>query len=371
MRVLIAPDNFAGTLSASEAAEAIAVGWLKTAPGDQLDLCPVSDGGPGFIDTLSAALPTSELLVVTVSGPLGDPVPATILVDGDTAYLEVAQACGLHLLEPEQRDPTITTSFGVGELIAEAIRGDVKKLVIGLGGSGTNDAGSGMLAALGATSDGPLDQGGLALAGVSKVDLNPVRELLAGVELVAASDVDNPLLGLTGSSKTYGEQKGATEEDIMRLEGALEMMVEAVGRRADGKQPAVAKGSGAAGGLGYALLHLGSSQVPGISTIMDTVRFDERVSQADLVITGEGRFDWQSLRGKVVSGVAGASMSQARPCVVLAGDVSVGRREYSQIGISNAYSVSTIVGSIHESMESPSRSLITAAERIAKTWSRK
>ena len=371
MRVLIAPDKFAGTLSASEAAEAIAVGWLKTAPQDELDLCPVSDGGPGFIDTLSAALPRSELSVVTVSGPLGDPVPATILVDGDTAYLEVAQSCGLHLLDDEHRDPTVTTSFGVGELIAEALDGGVTKLVIGLGGSGTNDAGAGMLAALGATSDGPLDKGGLALSGVSTVNLDPVRERLAGIELVAASDVDNPLLGLTGASKTYGEQKGASEEDVMRLEGALEMLVEAVGRRPDGKQPAVAKGSGAAGGLGYALLHLGGVHVPGISTIMDTVRFDDRVSQADLVITGEGRFDWQSLRGKVVSGVAAASMSQARPCVVLAGDVSVGRREYSQIGISNAYSVATIVGSLAESIETPSRSLISAAERIAKTWSRR
>lgn len=370
MRILIAPDKFAGTLSASEAAEAIAVGWLKTAPEDQLDLCPVSDGGPGFLDTLSAALPASELSVVTVSGPLGDSVPATILVDGDTAYIEVAQACGLHLLESERQDPTVTTSFGVGELVAEAVDGGINKLVIGLGGSGTNDAGAGMLAALGATADGPLDQGGLALSGVSTVDLEPVRARLEGIELVAASDVDNPLLGLTGASKTYGKQKGASDEDIMRLEGALEMLVEAIGRRADGKQPAVAKGSGAAGGLGYALLHLGSSQVPGISTIMDIVGFDARVSQADLVITGEGRFDWQSLRGKVVSGVAAASMSQARPCVVLAGDVSVGRREYSQVGISNAYSVATIMGSLDESMEFPSRSLIAAAERIARTWSR-
>lgn len=370
MRVLIAPDKFAGTLSASEAAEAIAVGWLKTAPGDELDLCPVSDGGPGFIDTLSAALPRSELSVVTVSGPLGDTVPATILTDGDTAYIEVAQACGLHLLDEVHRDPTVTTSFGVGELIAQAVDSGVKKLVIGLGGSGTNDAGAGMLAALGATADGPLDQGGLALAGVSTVDLEPVRERLSGVELVAASDVDNPLLGLTGASKTYGKQKGASDEDIMRLEGALEMLVEAIGRRADGKQPAVAKGSGAAGGLGFSLLHLDSAQVPGITTIMDIVHFDSRVSQADLVITGEGLFDWQSLRGKVVSGVAAASMSQARPCVVLAGDVSVGRREYSQIGISNAYSVATIVGSLEESLEFSSRSLMAASERIAKTWSR-
>lgn len=373
MRILIAPDKFAGTLSAREAAEAIAIGWLKAAPHDELDLCPVSDGGPGFIDTLSSALSNSQLLAVTVSGPLGQlagQVPAAILLDGQTAYIEVAQACGLHLLDPADRDPTVTTSFGVGELILAAIEAGAQRIVLGLGGSGTNDAGAGMWAALGATADAPLDQGGMALAGLGVVDLEPARAAIAGIELVAATDVDNPLLGLTGASKTFGEQKGANEQDVMRLEGALEKLVAAVGRRTDGKQPAVAKGSGAAGGIGYALFHLGGTRVPGIETIMTAVRFDERVSQADLVVTGEGLFDFQSLWGKVISGVAAASVSQARPCLVIAGDVAIGRRGYGKLGISDAYSVSTIVGSIQQAMELPSHSLVVAAERVARTWSR-
>ncbi|MEI6624489.1 MAG: glycerate kinase, partial [Actinomycetes bacterium] len=311
---------------------------------------------------------------VDVVGPMGrsaGQIGAEILRIGEVAYVESAQACGLHLVPPKHRDPTLTTSYGVGELIAAAVSGGASTIVVGLGGSGTNDAGSGMLAALGASADARLDAGGLALAQVTTCDLSRAREAVAAVTLVAATDVDSPLLGLTGATNVFAAQKGADDHQIMKLEGALESFARVLGRRAsDGKDPAVALGAGAAGGLGYALLQLGATRAAGIGTVMAAVGFSQRVADADLVVTGEGRFDWTSLRGKVVSGVAAQALAGVRPCVVIAGEVVVGRREYSTIGVSGAYSVSEIVGSLDYSMHHPAQSVQRTAERVAQTWSR-
>lgn len=372
MRILLAPDDFKGSLSAAAAARAIALGWGRAAPGDELDICPLSDGGPGFIETLHAAL-GGELVTTMVTGPLGrgeDRVPAAILRVGTTAYLEAAQACGLALVPTKSRNPTITTSYGVGELIAGAVASGADRVIVGLGGSGTNDAGAGLLAALGARADAPLDAGGLALADVTACELDAARQAVAGVELVAATDVDSPLLGLTGATNTFAAQKGATQNQVMALEGALAGFARALGtREIDGKDPAVALGAGAAGGIGFALLRLGGTRAAGIGTVMEAVDFTERVARCDLVITGEGQFDWSSLRGKVVSGVAGAAQDKARPCVVIAGEVIVGRRDYSAYGVTSAYSISEIVGSTEISMAQPSESMALAAQRVARTWS--
>jgi glycerate kinase len=380
MRVLIAPDKFAGTLSAVAAAAAIAAGWRRTAPGDELVEVPLADGGPGFVDVLHATL-GGELLPVRVAGPAHTPVAASVLVVAGTAYLETAQACGLHLV-PEPRDPRETTTYGVGELLLAARDAGARRVVLGLGGSGTNDAGAGMLAALGARAvdvDGRdattlLAAGGASLRRVASVALRPALDALDGVELVAASDVDNPLLGLRGATNGFGPQKGADQAAVMELEGALESFARAVGRRSDGKDPAVALGAGAAGGLGFALLHLGATRVPGIATVLDTVDLAGRVAAADLVLTGEGAFDWQSLRGKVVSGVAEAALAQGRGCVVLAGRVDVGRREYLAVGVSGAYAVLDDLrdrGLPHdEAFTHPAASLAALAERVARTWSR-
>jgi glycerate kinase len=207
MRVLIAPDKFAGTLTAVEAARAIADGWRRRAPRDELELVPMADGGPGFVDVLQASL-GGDLLSVTVTGLLGAPTPATVLLDEDVAYVESAQACGLHLVPEEERAPERATSRGVGELVRAAVEAGARRVVVGLGGSGTNDGGAGLLAALGATATpaGALDHGPSSLAALEAVDLAAARELLAGVELVAATDVDNPLLGLTGATNVYGPQ---------------------------------------------------------------------------------------------------------------------------------------------------------------------
>ena len=380
MRVLIAPDKFAGTLTAVEAAAAIAEGWRRTAPADQLVEVPLADGGPGFVDVLHAAL-GGELVDVRVSGPLGEPVDAEVLVVAGTAYVESAQACGLHLV-PEPRDPRGTTSYGVGELLLAARDAGAQRVVVGLGGSGTNDAGAGLLAALGARAvdvDGAdvtdlMRRGGGGLRRIAAVDLRPALVAVAGLELVVASDVDNPLLGLRGATNGFGPQKGADDATVMELEGSLESFARAVGRRADGKDPAVALGAGAAGGLGYAVLHLGAARVPGIATVLDTVDLAGHVGRADLVLTGEGAFDWQSMRGKVVSGVADAALAQGRGCVVLAGRVDVGRREYLAVGVSGAYAV---LDDLRDrglppgtAFAEPAVCLAALAERAARTWSR-
>jgi glycerate kinase len=375
VRVLVAPDKFAGTLSAVEAAAAIAEGWRRTSPDDVIVQLPLADGGPGFLDVLHASL-GGELLACTVSGPLGEPVPAAVLVVGATAYVESAMACGLHLVPEDRRDPRTTTTYGVGELLARALDAGARRIVVGLGGSGTNDAGAGLLAALGATAVGRdgsdatavLSQGGAGLRELAQVDLAPARRRLGDVELVAASDVDNPLLGLRGATNGFGPQKGADQAAVMLLEGSLEAFAAAVGRREDGKDPAVALGAGAAGGLGYALLHLGAVRVPGIETVLETVGVAQHVSASDVVVTGEGSFDWQSLRGKVVAGVAAAALEQGRGCVVLAGRVEVGRREYAATGVSAAYAVVDVAGSAEAAMAEPAARLADLAERAARTW---
>lgn len=368
MRVLVAPDSFGGTMTAVTAAAAMAAGWTSASPDDEVITRPMSDGGPGFAGVVAAAL-DAELVDASVTGPLGDEVSATFALDGATAYVEAAQACGLALVPPADRDPEETTSYGVGQLIRAALRAGATRVVVGLGGTATNDAGAGMLAALGATADGPLDCGPGQFRRLHRVDLAPARETLAGVEMVVATDVDIPLLGLRGASRSFGPQKGADTDAVARLESALEHFHHLVGRTSDGKDPGVALGAGAAGGLGYALIALGAARVPGITTVMDIVGLPELITSSDVVITGEGNFDWQSLRGKVVHGVATSALSQVKPCVVIAGQVSLGRREYAASGVAAAYSVSDMAGGVAESMADPVASLTAATARVAKTWS--
>ncbi|QIK76910.1 glycerate kinase [Nocardioides piscis] len=360
MRVLIAPDKFAGTLTAVEAAEAIATGWARRAPDDSLDLAPMADGGPGFVDVLHAAL-GGELLGVTVEAPHGERVPAAILFVEDVAYVETAQAVGLHLIDGGAE---FGSSNGVGELILAAVESGARKVVVGLGGSGTNDGGAGVLAALGATSDGILDSGAVALDTVTQVDLTPARARLAGVELVAATDVDNPLTGLFGATKTFGPQKGIEESRIAEVDGWLETFAAATDRRTS-----LEKGAGAAGGIGFALLALGATRRPGIALVAEHVRLAARARQADLVITGEGAFDFSSRSGKVPYGVAEIAADALRPCVALAGQVLVGSREMRALGIESAYSLVDLVGE-QRAFDDPAGSLADLAERTARTWSR-
>ena len=356
MRILVAPDKFAGTLTAVEAADAIAAGWRRRAPEDELDLAPMADGGPGFVDVLHAAL-GGELLAVTVRGPHGEPTPATVLLAGGTAYVEAAQACGVHLTGREGAESA--TTYGVGELLLAAAGAGAVRVVVGLGGSGTNDGGAGLLAALGATADRPLDAGVAGLAGVTRVTLPEVS-----LQLVAATDVDNPLTGLFGATKVYGPQKGVADERLPLVDGWLEELAAATDRRT-----ALVKGAGAAGGLGFALLLLGGTREPGIGMVADAVRLAERAGAADLVVTGEGAFDFSSRSGKVPYGVAEIAQAALRPCVALAGKVMVGSREMRALGIESAYSLVELVGE-ERAFADPAGALADLAERVARTWSR-
>ena len=374
MRVLIAPDDFKGTLSAVEAAEAISIGWRLHAPDDTLTLIPMSDGGPGFVRAVSTVL-GGDIAPVGLRGPMGETAIGMVLMVDDTGYVESAHGCGLALVHPDRRDARAATSYGVGQLIAAAIDSGARRIVVGLGGTASTDGGAGMLAALGATardaagSPIALEAGGAALADVVTVDLAPARARVADVEIVVASDVDSPLLGSRGAARGFAAQKGADDAAVEQLEAALTSYSRAIGRRADGKDPAVALGAGAGGGLGYGLMLLGGRRVPGIETVMGVLGLEAAIGVSDLVITGEGCFDWQSLRGKVVSGVAAAALNQGRPVVVLAGRVEVGKREYVALGITEAHAASAD-GDVPATPAEAARALAERAARVASQWSR-
>ncbi len=381
MRVLIAPDSFTGSMTAPRAAQAIAQGWRRTAPDDDLVLLPVSDGGPGFVTALAGAL-AGELLEVPTRGPWGEPAAARVLVCGTsprTAYVEAAQAAG------DTGGPrgaaTAASSLGVAALVRAAVGARASRIVVGLGGTLVTDGGAGMLAGLGATATDEqgrdatqrLTAGGLALAQVAAVDLAVPREALADVDLVLATDVDSPLLGARGAARGFAPQKGADPDQVEQLEESLRRFAHACGRLPDGRSPAVALGAGAAGGLGFALLHLGGRRVPGIAAVLQALDFEHQVAACDLVISGEGRFDWQSLHGKVVHGVSELALRHGRPVLVLAGQTAVGRRDHMAIGVTAVFSILPDDAADDELARSiadgPDR-LAEVAQRAARTWSR-
>jgi glycerate 2-kinase len=375
VRVLICPDKFAGTISAVGAAAAVAEGWRSVVPTDELIERPLADGGPGFLDVVGTAVAGRRLPVATVD-PLGRPADGWILLVGEppgTAYVESAQACGLHLVAEGERDPKSATSYGLGLLLAAAVESGAGEVVVGLGGSAVNDAGAGMLAALGAA---PLDEagyalpyGGAALAGVAALGDTPqVRH----VSLVAATDVDSPLLGLRGASNVFGPQKGATRDDVLLLDAALQRFAAVLERDLASCPPNLGAlpGGGAAGGIGAALLALGGRCESGIGLVRHLTRLDAALASVDLVITGEGSFDHQSLSGKLVAGVAGAAQERALPCVVVAGRVSAGRREAAAIGVTEAHALVDHFGTVADAMTRPAEGLRALGVRLARQFSR-
>jgi glycerate kinase len=390
VHVLIAPDSFGSSLTAAQAAATIASAWREAAPDDEVRTCPLADGGPGFVETLHATL-GGDLVPLTVHGPLGEPAPAVLLVvddpSGRTVYVESAHAVGLPLVPVDRRDPSRTSSRGVGELLVAARDAGARRVVVGLGGSATNDGGAGLLAALGLPER--LGGGGGALAGITAhdvVDLVAVREAWSGTQLVVATDVDVPLLGLHGASAGFAAQKGATPEQAQDLERALGDFAHAAATalagvlRPDllsGSRPSSAAarlvsapGAGAAGGLGFGLALLGARLLPGAAFVADRTGLDARIAAADVVVTGEGRFDWQSLHGKVAAEVAARALAHGVPTVVLAGEVLVGRRELSAAGITAAYAVAEHADDVEAALADPVGSLHDRALRVARTWSR-
>jgi glycerate kinase len=369
MRVLIAPDCFGGTLTAPEAAEAIAAGWRGGAPDDQLTLCPLADGGPGFVDVLHSAL-GGQLRYQSVSGPLGSFVDAVWLEHEGAAYIECAQACGLTLVPKGERNALAATTLGVGEMIRHALDSGVHTVVVGLGGSASTDGGAGMFRALGAVAvdaDGePLPVGGGPLVDTVRLE---GRVDLGDVRLVAASDVENPLLGKLGAARVFGPQKGADDLAVRRLERSLTRWADVLAD-VTGRDVRDVPGAGAAGGLGAALIALGAEVESGAGMVRKLTGLDTALDEAQLVLTGEGSFDFQSLRGKLVTRVAAAAAERGTPCVVLAGQVSVGRRRAAAAGVDFAYSVAEHVGSAEASLADPAGTLTDLAKHVSVQWSR-
>ena len=366
MRIVVAPDSFGGTASAAEAADAFIAGWREVAPADDLIPRPMSDGGPGLISALAASLGIAPQPAI-VSGPTGSPVTAELLVDGTTAYVESAMACGLLALQREAGEVGTATTYGVGQLVGIAIgTPGVERVVVGLGGSGTNDGGAGMWAALGAQPEEVLRGGGMALRDLAAVTTASV----GSVSLVAATDVDNPLLGLHGATAIYGPQKGADQAAVMSLDMALERWADLVETAVGTPGLRDAVGAGAAGGLGFGLLALGAERVSGVELVAAAVALATTIDGADLVVTGEGRFDGTSLRGKVVCGVARHAQEAGVPCVVAAGQSEVGAREAAANGIDDVFSIAGLRGGAEAALAAGPEGIRELGAAVAAEWSR-
>jgi glycerate 2-kinase len=338
MRVVIAPDSFKGSISARDAAEAIARGVRAVFAEAETRLVPIADGGEGTVDALVAAA-GGRVLEAQVAGPLGEPLLARwgVLADGATAVIEMAAASGLPLVPPDRRDPRRTTTRGTGELVRAALDAGLRRLVVGIGGSATNDGGAGLARALGirfldaAGSD--LPEGGAALARLDHIDLSSVDPRLAASEILVACDVDNPLTGPRGASFVYGPQKGATPEMVTELDQALERYAR-IAARATGRDVAGRPGAGAAGGLGAGLLFFTPARLrPGVEIILETTGFDSLLAGADLLITGEGRTDFQTAMGKAPVGVAAVARRLGVPVICISGGLGEGADRVLSLGI--------------------------------------
>ncbi|KNB53549.1 glycerate kinase [Streptomyces caatingaensis] len=339
-QVLIAADKFKGSLTAVEVAAHLTAGLRRAAPGVRVTALPVADGGDGTVDAAVAA--GFERRTARVTGPLGEPVTAAWALRGGTAVVEMAEASGLRRLPPGRFAPLTATSFGTGELLRAALDTGVRTVVLGVGGSATTDAGAGMLVALGArlldAAGRPLAPGGAALAALDRADLSALDPRLATTDVVLASDVDNPLTGPAGAASVYGPQKGASPADVAALDAALSHAA-----RILGPAEASAPGAGAAGGVGYAaLVGLGAAFRPGIEVLLEALGFDAALERADLVITGEGSLDAQTLRGKAVAGVAAAAAARGVPVTAVCGRLALPPADLRALGVSRAYALTDL-----------------------------
>jgi glycerate 2-kinase len=371
MRVVVAPDKFEGSLSAGQAAAAIEAGLRRARPDAEVVRLPLGDGGAGTLEALVAA--GFQRVPVTVTGPTGEPVTAAIAVDGERAFVEMAEASGLKRLPGGRRAPLEATTYGTGELVRAALDRGAHEIVLGIGGSATTDGGAGMAAALGARlldQDGAeLPPGGAALLRLARIDVAGLDPRLREVRVTVASDVDNPLTGPEGAAHVYGPQKGAGPDDVLLLDSALRrygrVLAEDLGR-----DVAAIPGAGAAGGLGAgAIAFLGAELRTGIELVLELVGFDRAVEGADLVVTGEGKLDVQSLRGKAPVGVARAAAAHGVPVVAVAGVVEVADRELRAAGFEEAHALLELEPDPRRSMAEAAPLLERLAERVGRAWS--
>ena len=341
MKIVIAPDSYKESLSALEVAQAVEAGFRQVFPDADYVLVPVADGGEGTVDAMVAAT-GGRKETVTVSGPLGEPVEAFygLTGDGDTAVIEMAAASGLALVPPDRRNPLLTNSRGTGELIRAALDAGARGFILGIGGSATNDGGAGMVQALGARlldlEGRELDGSGGDLARLERIDVSALDPRLAECRIEVACDVDNPLTGARGASAVFGPQKGATPEMVQALDANLARLARIVGRDL-GVAVDTVPGAGAAGGMGAAMLaFFGATLKPGIEIVTAAVDLDTHVRDADLVITGEGRIDFQTVHGKTPIGVARVAKRHGKPVIGIAGSLG------AEVGVVHAHGIDAV-----------------------------
>lgn len=377
IRLVIAPDSFGGALDSVAVAQAIAGGWQRVRPGDTVVLAPMADGGEGTLAALSAALPErAERRTVTTVDPLGRPVEADWLDLGDgEAFIEMAAASGLARLAPAERTPDAArraSTRGTGELLRAALEAGATHITLGLGGSATNDGGSGLLSALGLrlldADEQDLAPGGAALASITRVDTDGLDPRLEDVDLTIASDVTNTLCGPNGAAATYGPQKGADAATVEELDAALAAWGHAI-EQAKSRFVADIPGAGAAGGTTAGLLGFTGAQVrPGVEVVAELIGLGDALEAADLVITGEGRADEQTLSGKAAVGVARLARSRNAPVILLCGALGPGA---AALDASGTFAVVQPIGdrpmTLEESVADTERLLANAAERVART----
>lgn len=370
MKIVIAPDSYKESLSALDVACAIEAGFREIYPDAEYVKIPVADGGEGTVEAMVAA--TQGLVIpVKVTGPLGEPVAGFYGVSGDEqcAFIEMAAASGLELLSPAQRNPLKTTSWGTGELIRHALDLGVRRIIIGLGGSATNDGGAGMVQALGAKlltdEHQHIGQGGAELAALMKIDISELDSRLADCQIDVACDVTNPLTGEEGASAVFGPQKGATPEMVTNLDHALAHYAACI-KQDLGIDVLSLEGGGAAGGMGAALFAFcGAKLRPGIDIVTEALHLDTLVADANLVITGEGRMDSQTIHGKVPVGVARVAKRYHIPVIGIAGSLTADVGVVHQHGIDAVFSVLYRVCSLDDALAHAGENVRMAARNIA------
>ncbi|HHF3228496.1 TPA: glycerate kinase [Vibrio diabolicus] len=373
MKVVIAPDSFKESLTAKQVSEAIKTGLARVWHDAEFVTVPVADGGEGTVQSLIDAT-QGEQVFTTVTAPLGNDVEAFygILGDGETAVIEMAEASGLHLVPSDARDPKLTSSIGTGQLIKHALDRGIQRLIIGLGGSATNDGGVGMLTALGVAfldeSGHAITPNGDGLAALASIDISGLDPRLATCEVLVACDVDNPLCGDKGASAIFGPQKGATASDVTLLDNALRKFGELT-EQATGKHVLTREGAGAAGGMGAALLGYTPARLqPGIEIVLETVKLAQHVADADIVFTGEGRIDHQTAHGKTPMGVAQVAKQCNLPVIALAGCVGDNYQAVYECGIDAVFACVPRAMSLPEAMKEADVNVANLAENVARMW---
>lgn len=376
MRVVIAPDSFKGSISSNQAAAAVERGILKAATkaDRKMDIIkiPIADGGEGTVEAIVTGA-GGEIVPARVLDPLGREIDSFFGILPDrTGVIEMAAASGLSLIKPEERNPLITTSFGTGQLILKALEAGCTRLIIGLGGSATNDGGVGMAQALGVKfldqNQQPVGFGGGELGKIAKIDLSGIDPRIARTTVIIASDVKNVLCGPDGASAVYGPQKGATPEMVAVLDHNLKHLAELIKDNL-GKDIALVPGSGAAGGLGGGLLAFLNAEIrPGIEIVMALTGFREKVREADLVITGEGATDFQTMFGKVPYGVAQVAREYGKPVICISGTLGKDYQKLYDAGIRAFFSIVNRPMTLEEAMERGGELLETTSENVMNTY---